>query len=134
MPNQFFDRVAAAHLRTAVHGEFDEGAFAEYHGRWQGVQGQAAYLHKVAHFDEEHTRSFEPMLGTIRVPVLVVWGAKDAWLNPALAHQLGALIPGAAVRLIADAGHFAMEDAPAEVTQALLGFLRSRSPKVDAGR
>ncbi len=134
MPNQIFDRVAAAHLRTAVHGEFDEGAFAEYHGRWQGVQGQAAYLHKVAHFDEEHTRSFEPMLGTIRVPVLVVWGAKDAWLNPALAHQLGALIPGAAVRLIAGAGHFAMEDAPAEVTQALLGFLRSRSPKVDAGR
>ena len=134
MPNHIFDRVAAAHLRTAVHGDFDEGAFAAYHGRWQGAQGQTAYLHKVAHFDEEHTRQFEPLLGTIRVPVLVVWGADDAWLDPALARRLGALIPGSAVRLIAGAGHFAMEDAPAEVTQALLGFFRSGASEIDAGR
>jgi len=134
MPNHIFDRVAAAHLRTAVHGDFDEGAFAAYHGRWQGAQGQTAYLHKVAHFDEEHTRQFEPLLGTIRVPVLVVWGVDDAWLDPALARRLGALIPGSAVRLIAGAGHFAMEDAPAEVTQALLGFFRSGASEIDAGR
>ena len=134
MPNHIFDRVAAAHLRTAVHGEFDEDAFAAYHGRWDGVQGQTAYLRKVAHFDEEHTRQFEPMLGTIRVPVLVVWGADDAWLDPALANRLGALIPGSAVRLIADAGHFAMEDAPAEITQALLGFFRSPPSQAVGGR
>ena len=134
MPNQIFDRLAAAHLRTAVHGDFDEEAFAAYHGRWKGVQGQAAYLHKVAHFDEEHTRSFEPLLGTMRVPVLVVWGADDAWLDPALANRLGALIPGSAVRLIADAGHFAMEDAPAEITQALLGFFRSPPSQAVGGR
>ncbi len=133
MPNNMFDRVAAAHLRTAVHRPFDEGAFAAYHGRWQGDSGQTAYLHKVAQFDEEHTRQFEPLLETIRVPVLVVWGADDAWLDPALARRLGALIPGSAVRVIADAGHFAMEDAPNEVAQTLLGFLRSSTPEVDGG-
>lgn len=133
MPNQIFDRIAAAHLRTAVHGDWDEGAFAAYHGRWQGIQGQGAYLRKVAHFDEEHTREFEPLLGTIRIPMLVVWGADDAWLEPALARRIAALIPGTEVRLIAGAGHFAMEDAPAEVRQALVGFLRSRASTVDAG-
>lgn len=134
MPNQIFDRIAAEHLRTAVHGEFDCAAFAAYHGRWQGVQGQTAYLRKVAQFDEEHTRELEPLLGSIRVPVLVVWGAEDSWLDPALAHRLGDLIPGAAMQLISGAGHFVMEDAPAEVTQALLGFLRTDPPEADAGR
>ncbi len=125
MPNHIFDRVAAAHLRTAVHGIFDEGAFAAYHERWQGVAGQAAYLAKVASFDEQHTRQFEAQLETIRVPVLVAWGANDAWLDPALADRLGAQIPGSTVRVIAEAGHFAMEDAPVEVTQTLLNFFRS---------
>ncbi|MBA3741152.1 MAG: alpha/beta hydrolase [Chloroflexi bacterium] len=134
MPNEIFDRVAAAHLRTAVHGDFDESAFDAYHGRWRGVQGQAAYLHRVAHFDEEHTRQFEPLLGTIRVPALVVWGANDEWLDQALARRLGALIPRSAIRLIAGAGHFAMEDAPAEVTQTLLEFLRSPASQAAGAR
>lgn len=134
MPNHIFDRVAAAHLRTAVHGDFDEGAFSAYHRRWQGAEGQAAYLQKVAGFDEEHTRQFEPLLGTIQVPVLVVWGADDAWLEPALARQLGAVIPGSDVRLIDGAGHFAMEDAPAEVTHALLGFFQAHAPPVEPRR
>jgi len=131
MPNHIFDRVAAAHLRTAIHGPFDEEAFAAYHGRWEGATGQTAYLGKVARFDEEHTRQFEPLLKTIQVPVLVVWGSDDQWLDPALAGRLGTLIPGSAVRLIADAGHFVMEDAPTEVTQTLLGFFRASVPGSD---
>lgn len=125
MPSHIFDEVTAAHLRTAVRGELDEDAFAAYHGQWRRAGGQAAYLQKVAGFDEEHTRELEPLLATIRVPVLVVWGADDAWLDPALAHRLGDLIPGAAVRVIEGAGHFAMEDAPAEVARSLLEFFGS---------
>jgi pimeloyl-ACP methyl ester carboxylesterase len=125
MPGHIFEQVTAAHLRTAVRGDLDADAFAAYQGRWQGVEGQAAYLQKVVHFDEDHTSEFEPLLGTIGVPVLVVWGAEDAWLDPSLARKVGDLIPGSEVRLIADAGHFAMEDAPGEVARALLDFFRS---------
>ena len=70
----------------------------------------------------------------MKVPVLVVWGADDAWLDPALARRVAALIPGAAARVIAGAGHFAMEDAPTEVTRELLGFFRSRTADGDASR
>lgn len=125
MPSHIFDLITAGHLRTAVHRDLDENAFTAYHGRWRGVEGQAAYLQKVAQFDEDQTRELEPLLANIGVPVLIVWGADDAWLDPALAHRLGDLIPGAAVRLIAGAGHFAMEDAPAEVTRSLLDFFQS---------
>ncbi len=125
MPEHIFEQVTEAHLRTAVQRGFEAEAFAAYHGRWRGVEGQAAYLQKVAHFDEEHTRELEPLLGTIDVPSLIVWGAQDAWLHPSLARRLGDLIPGSDVQLIADAGHFAMEDAPAEVARALLEFFHS---------
>jgi len=125
MPNHIFEQITAAHLRTAVRRDFDPEAFAAYQGRWQGVDGQAAYLQKVAHFEEQDTREFEPLLGSIGVPVLVLWGAEDAWLDPSLAHRVGDLIPGSEVRLIPGAGHFSLEDAPAEIRQALLHFFRA---------
>ncbi|MGI8704074.1 MAG: alpha/beta fold hydrolase [Candidatus Limnocylindrales bacterium] len=124
MPNHIFEQITAAHIRTAVRRGLDADAFAAYQGRWQGVDGQAAYLNKVAHFREEDTREFEPMLGTIGIPVLILWGAEDAWLEPTLARRLGDLIPGSEVRLIPDAGHFSMEDAPADVARSLLEFFR----------
>jgi len=125
MPNHIFEQITAAHLRTAVRRDFDPEAFAAYQGRWQGVDGQAAYLQKVADFDEADTREFEPLLGSIGVPVLVLWGAEDAWLDPSLAHRVGDLIPGSEVVLIPGAGHFSLEDAPGEIRQALLDFFRA---------
>lgn len=125
MPNHLFERVTAAHLRTAVHRGFDDDAFAAYRDQWQGERGQAAHLQKVAHFEEGQTREFEHLLDAIAVPVLVLWGAEDAWLDPALAHRLAGRIPGATAQVIDGAGHFAMEDAPAEVAHALSTFFRS---------
>ena len=123
MPVHIFERVTAAHLATAVARGFDREAFEAYHAHWRGERGQAAYLAKVEQFDEEHTRELEPRLATIDVPVLVVWGAQDAWLDPAVARRLAERIPGAELTLIENAGHFSMEDAPAEVAQALADFL-----------
>lgn len=124
MPEHIFDRITAAHLRTAVHVGFDPEVFDAYHARWRGKDGQAAYLNKVARFDEDETREFEPLLGDIGIPALVAWGAEDAWLDPSLAGRLGELIPGARVEMIEGAGHFAMEDAPDEVAHRLLEFFR----------
>ena len=46
-----------------------------------------------------------------RKPTLIVWGADDAALPPALAHAFAELIPGAGEPVILDgAGHFLQED------------------------
>ena len=57
-------------------------------------------------------------------PTLIVWGAQDAALPPALAHVFADLIPGAGEPVVLDgAGHFLQEDLPDELAAAVLGFL-----------
>jgi haloalkane dehalogenase len=54
-------------------------------------------------------------------PAHVVWGADDAVLPPAVAERFVSLIPGATgPELIAGAGHFLQEDAPDEVSAAII--------------
>ena len=122
MPTHVFAEITAAHLRTAVHGRMDEETLSAYQRPWSGEAGQAAYLRKVAYFNEDETREFEPLLGTIRIPVQIVWGDQDAWLNRALGTRFRDMIPGAELTVIPRAGHFVTEDAPAAVAQSLLNF------------
>jgi pimeloyl-ACP methyl ester carboxylesterase len=122
MPTHVYERVAAAHIATAVHRLADEAAFEQYFARWRGKKGQEAYFQKVAQFDEEYTAEFEPLLGSMRIPVRIIWGERDLWLDPAFARRLHELLPNSDLKLIPDAGHFVMEDAPEEVTRELRDF------------
>ena len=122
MPTHIYERIAAAHIGTAVHRPMDEETFAAYFDRWRGEGGQAAYLQKVAQFDEGHTDEFEPLLGSMRTPVRILWGERDAWLDPAFARRLQELLPDSGLALIPEAGHFVMEDAPERVARELRNF------------
>jgi pimeloyl-ACP methyl ester carboxylesterase len=122
MPTHVYERVVAAHIGTAVHRPMDETTFAAYFDKWRGEEGQAAYLQKVAQFDEEYTAEFEPFLGAMQAPVRIIWGERDAWLDPAFARRLQELLPDSDLRMIPEAGHFSMEDSPDEVAQILAEF------------
>jgi haloalkane dehalogenase len=59
-----------------------------------------------------------------RKPALVVWGADDRVLPPAIAHALAALLPGAGEPVLIDgASHFLQEDAPEDVAAAIAAFV-----------
>jgi pimeloyl-ACP methyl ester carboxylesterase/formiminotetrahydrofolate cyclodeaminase len=122
MPTHIYERVAAAHIGTAVHRPMDEATFERYFARWRGKDGQEAYLQKVAQFDEGYTAEFEPLLGSVQAPVRIIWGERDAWLDPAFARRLCELLPNSDLKLIPEAGHFVMEDAPEEATRELRDF------------
>jgi pimeloyl-ACP methyl ester carboxylesterase len=122
MPVDTFEAVIASHLRTATHWPIDEGVFATYLEGWRGELGQKLYLQKDAQLDEDDTISFEPLLSSIGVPVRIIWGEQDAWLDPSLAARLHEIIPGSDLVLLPETGHFAMEDSPKEVAEALFDF------------
>jgi pimeloyl-ACP methyl ester carboxylesterase len=123
MPPHIYEEVVRAHLRTAVHRPMDDATLAAYLAPWQGEAGQAAYFRKIAQWTDDDVGAVERLLPTLRVQVRVVWGAEDGWLDRAVARRLCERIPGAELRLVPEAGHFAPEDAPDAVARELLDFL-----------
>jgi pimeloyl-ACP methyl ester carboxylesterase len=119
MPGHIYEQVVRAHLRSAVAREPQPETIDAYLRPWLGPDGQRAYFRKLEQIDERQTAELEPRLGAIRIPVQVIWGERDTWLSPRLATRLAAAIPDSSLHLVADAGHFAMDDAPDAVAELL---------------
>lgn len=90
---------------------------------WCGPEDQPAFYRQITQNDQRFTDEVEGRYGEIRLPVLVCWGAEDAWIPVERGRELASRIPGAQFRLIEGAGHLVQEDAPAELAVALSGFL-----------
>ena len=122
MPPDVFEAYVAARLGEATSRPMDERAFEAYLSQWRGPEGQAAYLRKDEALVERDTAEVEPLLSSIGVPVWMVWGEEDGWVEPSEATVLAETIPGAGATFVGGAGHFVMEDAPREVAEVLLDF------------
>ncbi len=122
MPAGPFEAIVASHLRTAASRPLEEDAFEAYLSQWRGEEGKASYLRKDSQLDERDTAGLEPLLGSIEVPVRILWGGEDGWLDPARAEDLAERIPNSEATIVAGAGHFVMEDAPEEVARSLDEF------------
>lgn len=126
MPTHIFAEIAAAHLRTATAHPMDEDTLRTYLAPWEGTDGQRMWLGKTAQFDESETAELEPLLGSMTTPTRVIWGEHDAWLDVSLADRIVEQLPDADRVLVPGAGHFSMEDNPADVTSALAEFFAPR--------
>ncbi|MBC2902610.1 alpha/beta fold hydrolase [Streptomyces cupreus] len=93
---------------------------------WLDGPGQAAFYRQIAQADQRHTDEIQGRYSEIGLPVLVCWGEDDTWIPVAKGRELAALIPGARFEPIAGAGHLVQEDAPAELTAALIAFLQQQ--------
>ncbi len=62
-------------------------------------------------------------LPSVALPTLVVSGAEDKLIPPSLSQRTADLVPGAAFKTIAGAGHISSLDSPAEFNRLLLQFL-----------
>ncbi|WP_434589859.1 alpha/beta fold hydrolase [Streptomyces sp. A5-4] len=91
---------------------------------WLGELGQPAFYRQIAQADQRYTDEVQVRYGEIGIPALVCWGTNDTWIPIAQGRELASLIPGSAFQPIEGAGHLVQEDAPAELTASLLGFLR----------
>lgn len=94
---------------------------------WLGEAGKVAFYHQLAHRtnDETYIDRIQHGYASIDLPVLLCWGADDTWVPADRGRELVTHIDGAELRVIDDAGHLLPEDQPAQLTGALLAFLRS---------
>lgn len=91
---------------------------------WTGAEGQAAFYRQIEQADQAHTDEIQSLYPGIDVPVLLAWGEQDAWIPPERARELARMIPDLVTCPIEGAGHLVQLDAPAQLTAALVDFLR----------
>lgn len=127
MPADVFEAYVAARLEDATSRPMEGEDLEAYLSPWRGPEGQAAYLRKDEALVGRDTAEVESLLGSVRVPVRVVWGGEDAWLDPSQAEALAREIPGAEAQFVPGAGHFVMEDAPGTVAEILEEFFAATS-------
>ena len=70
-------------------------------------------------------RRLEPLLGTVDVPTLLVWGAADKVVPYACAEQYAAAIPEATIEVVADAGHVVELEQPERLAALVTAFPNS---------
>ena len=68
-----------------------------------------------------------PQLGSVKAPVLLLWGESDKIIPPSCISGLSKSLPNATVMMIPGAGHFCYEEMPGAFNDALLRFLRGPS-------
>jgi 3-oxoadipate enol-lactonase len=66
-------------------------------------------------------------LATIRCPTLVISGARDVGAPPAEGQAIAERVPGAVFRVIDDASHLSVMEAPEEFATLVGGFLRTET-------
>lgn len=87
------------------------------------VERATAALHERQILALLHRPDARPVLPKIACPTLVMVGRQDRW-SPLTQHEeLAAVIPGAELVVIEDAGHFACFERPEAVTAALRAWL-----------
>jgi haloalkane dehalogenase len=69
--------------------------------------------------DQQDVLAGSGALGHLQVPVSIIWGEKDQYLNSSLAAEIAALFPNPSVHLLPDAGHWPQHDQPDQVAELL---------------
>jgi proline iminopeptidase len=95
------------------------------HGAWRTRLRPEALIFAGRHLLQGWT--VMDRLGEITAPTLVLAGRDDFVFPPEHQRELAAGIPGARLRIIERAGHNAHSERPAEVIEAVSGFLRAES-------
>ncbi|MFD9539934.1 alpha/beta fold hydrolase [Streptomyces sp. NPDC060022] len=125
LPAALHRALVTEYVSSASHPGLHPQVLERLVAPWCTETGQPAFYRQIAQNDQRFTDDIQHRYGELELPVLICWGTEDSWIPVARGHELAALIPGAGLRPVAGAGHLVQEDAPAELTAALAGFLRT---------
>ena len=76
-------------------------------------------------------RDLRPIMGSVRAPTLVIWGAEDRTIPVEMGLELLAGIPDARMRIVGGAGHVPFLDKPEEMVAMVRTFLEGGEPEGD---
>lgn len=110
-------------LRGYIASNRGTHSIEQYVRPFASEAGRDVLVAHLAALDSSETRTLEPRLKDIVAPTAIVWGAEDPFLPRELGARLAAAIPGATLDVIPDVRHFAPEEAPERIADALRALL-----------
>ena len=123
LPAYVHEAIVRAYIGTAIHRGLAPADLDALVEPWTGDEGQPAFYRQIEDYDLDVIDENERALLGLDLPVRIVWGAEDAWIPVATGRRLAALIPGAVLTELPDAGHLMQYDAPVALATALGGWL-----------
>jgi pimeloyl-ACP methyl ester carboxylesterase len=129
LPDGVHEGAVRAYVAGASHVGLSEQQLDSLVTSWLGEVGRTAFYRQIAQADQAYTDEVEGLYPSLRVPVLVVWGAEDTWIPVERAHRLAALIPGARLTVIEKAGHLVQLDQPAHLAVTLTRWLTEQAAR-----
>jgi pimeloyl-ACP methyl ester carboxylesterase len=90
---------------------------------WQLLRAPGARAALIARMRQTELHDPRPALATIRAPVLLLWGDKDALIPISNAQDYLAALPDARLVALPDLGHVPQEEAPEASLAPVLAFL-----------
>ena len=121
--------VTMAMSRTKMSPEVARGLLAPYDS-WNNRVAIDAFVRDIPMSQKHPTyqtlMDLETALPTLAdLPTCLIWGMKDWCFRPDCLHRFQSAWPAATTVQIADAGHYVIEDAPAETLDAMDRFVTS---------
>ncbi len=107
-------------MQNATQRGFRPGVLEQLLEPWVGAEGQAAYYRQYSQLRQADTAEYEHLLGTISIPVRILWGRQDRILPPHYAEWIAARAQQAPLNWEENAGHLLAEDAPARLLAEIL--------------
>lgn len=109
-----FDEYIKAGFRdeAAYHRALGDDPLASYKELWDFSREMTARLTWRPYM---FNRRIEPLLGEVKVPALLIWGAEDQVVPPACGRQFARALPNARLETIAGAGHLVELEEPERV-------------------
>jgi pimeloyl-ACP methyl ester carboxylesterase len=121
---QVFRRAVSSAEPRGLPGDFLDEMFDNYD---RETRSAVLDLYRSAKNLGDRADEVARQLAAADTPALVVWGAKDHYLNASFASRQREAFPSAEVHLVPDSGHWPFIDSP-EICRALLvAFLEQRS-------
>ncbi|HXF50184.1 MAG TPA: alpha/beta fold hydrolase [Dehalococcoidia bacterium] len=123
-------------LRSAFHDPARMMTDEVLDGYW-GAARVRGHLEALSRLMADRRKDPPVDLAKVTAPTLILWGASDTWLRPALGERLAAQLPDARLVIVPEAGHLLPEERPDEFVAHVEAFLSGREAPVshsEAGR
>lgn len=114
----------ALRLALTRNGSFSADEIAQYLEAWRkqgALTAMANYYRAVG-----KATGVRDLIRPIAAPVLMIWGERDPIFSRATTEDFSEWVPNLRIERIATARHFVQADAPDQVSELMIRFLRER--------